>query len=504
MVSTGIEALDARLGTLIEGRDYIFVGPSGVGKTSAALHFLGAGLEAGEICAILSQDDPSDLIAHADHLGYDFRHALANDRLRALRFRLDFLRNYSRVFDPALVFAELDSVLGEPRPSRLVIDSLLPFLDGGPYVDDLVDGLAHFLAEFPGTVYLTVPTELGEIVYRRIYHRIASSAAGIFELRFLEGRGRECSIQKLRQPALYTDPFRFVIRPGVGIVEEGSWDMPDNLPDAVRRRVVVLEAGGELPADLGATLERKYELVTHDSLERAFADLANGQYGVLLICLDPLHPEPIFHLTQSLRRAGTGAPILILSPSERLRSSTRARLLRLGADDLLTDALSPQEVLERIEGSRLRGHRRMVAVSGPEPLQLQPADDGGILRIMSVAELRTVVRQRVESDADPFFVLAVLDPGELGVLGAWDLLRERIRVREGDLLAALPGGRIGVFLHDLYHEQGTDLVERFAEVHPALGEGSVLALYRHPADHEQVLEWLEADDALIGGTPAQL
>jgi KaiC/GvpD/RAD55 family RecA-like ATPase len=494
MASTGIEALDARLGALVEGRDYVLCGPTGAGKTSAALHFLGAGLEQGEICAILSQDDPVDLVAHAEHLGYDFQTALAEDRLRLLRFRLDFLRNYSRTFDPGLVFEELESLLGTPQPLRLVIDSIMPFVDGGHYVDDLVDGLAGFLEGYPGTVYLTLPTELGDAIFRRIYHRITSSAAGIFEFRVVEGRGRELAIQKLRQQANFTDPFRFIIRPGVGIVEEVDWATPDNLPEAARRRVVVLEAGNTLPADLRSALERRYDLVLHNSVERAFADLASGMYGALLIRLDPVNPGPAFHLTQSLRRAGTGAPVLFSSPAVRLRGSTRAQGLRIGGDDFLTDELSPQEILERIEGARQRGHRRVLAASGPEEILLQPMDDGGKPRLMTEVELRGAIGRMLESETEPFFALSLLDPEGLGVQRAWEMLQARVRIREGDLVAELDDGRIAVLLNDVRHEQGAELMARLGDLHPSLGAGARSQIYRHPADHDELQVWLGNSD----------
>ena len=41
----------------------------------ARINFLGTlnALESGERCAILSQDDPDDLLSHADYIGYDLR-----------------------------------------------------------------------------------------------------------------------------------------------------------------------------------------------------------------------------------------------------------------------------------------------------------------------------------------------------------------------------------------------------------------------------------------------
>jgi KaiC/GvpD/RAD55 family RecA-like ATPase len=205
--STGIEALDARLGGLFPGRDYLLWGPAGAGKTSAALHLLGAGLEEGEISAILTQDDPADLLAHAEHIGYEFRPAMEQDRLRLLKFRLDFQRNYSRLFDAAAVIRELEELLAEPLPDRLVIDSIYPFLDGSHGSGEMLEALSDFLERYPGTVYLTVPGEFGDEISQRIYNRITAGAAGIFEFLVHDGRSRELAIRKISQPAKLTDPI---------------------------------------------------------------------------------------------------------------------------------------------------------------------------------------------------------------------------------------------------------------------------------------------------------
>ena len=61
LVSTGISELDQRIGGVSPGRYYLLTGTPGAGKTSACMHFLAEGLRAGEVCAILTQENPDDL-----------------------------------------------------------------------------------------------------------------------------------------------------------------------------------------------------------------------------------------------------------------------------------------------------------------------------------------------------------------------------------------------------------------------------------------------------------
>ena len=187
MLSTGIDALDHRLGGLVAGRYYLVTGVPGAGKTSVALHFLGAGLEAGDRCAILTQDDPEDLIAQADFLGYDFRTAAEEERLIVLQYRLDFAHNFTRSIDPDDVARELLALLGEPLPTRLVIDSILPFVDGGNVMHGPAHALARVLDRVPGTLYLTLPGDISENYYLPIYNRVTAGAAGILHLQVSDG-----------------------------------------------------------------------------------------------------------------------------------------------------------------------------------------------------------------------------------------------------------------------------------------------------------------------------
>ncbi len=494
-VSTGVEAFDARIGGLSGGRYYVLSGPPGSGKTSAALHMLGAGIENGDTVAVLTQDDPADLIAQAEYLGYDFAAAAEADDLLLFRYRLDFQRHYSRVADPSQVFEELKALLWERIPQRLVIDSVLPLLEGGLAAEEAVDAFAQFLEEIPCTTYLTVPGDLSESYYRRMYTRITAGAAGIFHFENLSGGVRQMTIRKLRQSITSVEPVSFTIRPGAGIVEDLALRSHDDVSEEHRRRVVLLTMGGKFPAEWVDAL-RNYKLVLYDSTEKAFGDLASAQYGALLIAVDPRAPESAMELTKELRRAGNGAPILFVSPVRGLRGQTRAQGLRAGGDDFLTDELTPGELIARIDNARVRGHRRLVpgTVAAPPP-HTQPVDDDGDWLLLPADLFREVLQRHVAEVTQAFFALVLLEAGAGDVDSAWEVLRQRLRIKDGDLVAQMEDGQLAIYLHDIHRKHVRDLLERLASRHPGVADLDNTVVLSFPADRDAIAGWLSAGQA---------
>ncbi len=78
-IRSGIDLLDERLGGLQPRRTYVLTGGPGTGKTIACLEFLFAGMSEGEKVAMLTVDDPSDLLAQGDFLGIDLDDALRRE-----------------------------------------------------------------------------------------------------------------------------------------------------------------------------------------------------------------------------------------------------------------------------------------------------------------------------------------------------------------------------------------------------------------------------------------
>jgi KaiC/GvpD/RAD55 family RecA-like ATPase len=489
MLSTGIEALDERLGGLLPSRYYIVSGAPGTGKTSAALQFLGAGLDAGERCAILTQDDPDDLLAQAEFLGYDFRAAAESESLSILQYRLDFAHNYARLPEPGRLVDELHGLL-EDAPQRFVIDSAVPFIDSETASGDPAGTLAGLLERIGATTYVTLPGDVDLPQYWRIYDRIVTGAAGIFHVARVEGQVRELSIRKLRQAAVSAESFRFVIQGGAGIVEHAPAPAMQQVPEEARRRVVVLNLDRSLPDDLAAGLERRYEVRTFDAVAQAFTELARGHFGALVLAFDPRTPDPAFDLVRQIRELGISSSIIFVSPAGELRATARARGLRAGGDEFLAEDLHPSEFLERVEASRRRGHGPMEASSAPESMVLQPMDEEGDPLPIGEAELRRVVESQLQGGSHPYFALATFKPAEADLERVWKTLCQHLRVREGDLVARTDDGRITAYLHDINRRHVKELLARIRKAHPRMRAVDSVDVMTYPGDRAEVDTWL--------------
>lgn len=130
--STGISGLDELLhGGLPTGRAYILRGGPGTGKTIVALHFLTAGVEAGEDPLFVAFEEPAaDLRQNAESLGFDLDGVEILDLSpSADRFLED--RSYT-AFEPAEVEGHepaerIVEAVRERDPGRVVIDPLTGF-----------------------------------------------------------------------------------------------------------------------------------------------------------------------------------------------------------------------------------------------------------------------------------------------------------------------------------------------------------------------------------------
>jgi circadian clock protein KaiC len=114
----GLDELDAMLGGGIPiGDASVLLGPSGVGKTMLALHFMAAGLERGERCLHISfQETEDQLLEKTEALGWDLTDAV-RDRL--------IVHHVPPVeLDLDEVGALVRDELGRGGVKRVVVDSL--------------------------------------------------------------------------------------------------------------------------------------------------------------------------------------------------------------------------------------------------------------------------------------------------------------------------------------------------------------------------------------------
>jgi KaiC/GvpD/RAD55 family RecA-like ATPase len=241
LVSSGIPPIDEHLHGLMPGRTYVLSGAPGTGKSVACLQFLAAALNAGERAAIVTQDDPEDLLAQSEFLGFDLANAIAQEQLYLIRFQLDFARRFGRAPSPEPAFAELRHLLGSDAPSRIVIDSVVPFIDGGSSAATSALAMLQLLDELGSTSLVTYPGDLAGAYDRRL-DPLVQRAAAILHLTADRMRHRQIEIRKVRYRVPSVSPIPYRIEPGAGLVvttEELRWQQEDSASSSDRQRLVI-------------------------------------------------------------------------------------------------------------------------------------------------------------------------------------------------------------------------------------------------------------------------
>lgn len=494
LVGSGIAPLDARIGGLVPRRCYVFSGAPGTGKTAASLAFVNAALLAKEEAVILTQDDPTDLIAEAQYLGIPLEAALADERVVLLRYQLDFVRRFARAASADAPFEELEGLIGPARPTRIVVDSVAPLLEAGSAAGAGIHALLAFLDRLGGTSIITYPADLAGLYDRRLEPLVQRSAA-IFHFARDAERGLRIEIRKVRYAVPSTSPVHFAIRPGEGMVgiAEGQQRRATDVRAEVSRKLIVIDAARDFPDELMTVLRESYQVTVRHSVPSAFADLSTP-CGAVLIEVRRDTVNEALTLVRELRRAGNRSPIVLVTHFS-LRADDRARALRAGADDFLAGDLHPLEFLIRMQGIIDRGHVAPAREESEAPVVMQPRGSEGPL-LLDAADFRDAVNSRLAGTPVAFFTLVLLrpeQPAQIDQLAS--LVLGALRV-EGEDLAGTIDGAVAVYLHAARRKDISPFVERIREKWHALGEGELTSdVAPYPVKKERVIDLLTGGSA---------
>lgn len=120
-LSSGIPALDEMMGGGIPAGDsVVLAGPTGAGKTTFAMRFVSAGLDAGEAVVVAIFEEHPEAYLRRDQSEGDLADALSENRLRLI-----YLRPLDLSVDET--FDEIRAAVRETGATRVVIDSISGF-----------------------------------------------------------------------------------------------------------------------------------------------------------------------------------------------------------------------------------------------------------------------------------------------------------------------------------------------------------------------------------------
>jgi KaiC/GvpD/RAD55 family RecA-like ATPase len=490
MHSTGIEALDSRLGGVDRGGLLVVTGRDGSGKSVLGAHFLGTGLDRRERCLLVTADQSEEIDARGLFIGFSPGPLSAHAGLEILDVRNALQAPGAAASrNPSVEALRRAAQNGSSPVSRLVIDDVNTFLRGSHSPAATARALVDFLTESGITAYLLVSTADAAALDDRVVVELTERAGAVIQLE-QTGRGRRrLSFTTVRQPVFSTEPFIYTMRTGGGLAEDlPAYDREVDV--SLRKRIVILDEVGLVAPEVLTALRGKFEVETFTDLNGSLSQLLEARYGVLVLGLDPYDPERTFNLAYSLRKAGNGAPILFISNSKGLRSMTRARALRIGGDDFMIAELPPQEIVERITVTAQRGHhRRNGTVRANRPLQ--PAGEDGAFRAMTGEELASALGELVGEAPTPFFALAVFEsPKGAPIEDLWRALGPQIRLKDGDLLAILQDDRVAVVLNQVDLALSRRVLSRLRRAHPSLGTAPDPAILTSPLQGEELRRWI--------------
>lgn len=483
MITTGVEALDGRLGSLVAGATYAFFGPTAGGKSILGLHFLINGLERNERCVLVTRDESRSIDSDAAFVGYGPTALTAHPRLQVIRWPERLPTNTGAA--PGEVLVEwLAEQIGSELPRRLVLDDVESLVEYSHTPRALLQGMVHFIAKAGATTYVLVKTERDESFDRITYDPIVEHAAGTFVLRVSESGERTFVFHSPPRGTFRSEPLPYTLRTGGGFSEELR--LTDSALDpADRKRVMVLDEIGALSAEVLSRLGDLYELEVLSNPAGALSKLSPGRYGALIIAVDPFDEWRAFDLTFALRKEGNAAPIVFVAPSLGLRSGTRSRGLRTGGDDFFSSDLPSGEIIERIQMSWLRGSHRRSGLSQLGQI-IQPVNGNGLARAMTEAEFLENMTMLLREEPPLFFCYLEFTLREAVADLVWPALRTRVRIGDGDIIGMLSGQRYACVLDRITPDQTTRVLDRIRAGHPALNNMEEVVVLPSPMKSEAI------------------
>lgn len=154
LIVSGIEPIDELLGGLERGQLYLVHG-EGSGKSLFGIKFLIEGLKQGENGALVIRYSPEDAVRRFARLGYDCLDDVYSGRLVILEYSDDIIQKLGKLRQLTPVLRELEWLLGETSPERLIFDPVANVLAGSEgSFDARAREFADWARSFGGTVVL--------------------------------------------------------------------------------------------------------------------------------------------------------------------------------------------------------------------------------------------------------------------------------------------------------------------------------------------------------------
>jgi KaiC/GvpD/RAD55 family RecA-like ATPase/DNA-binding NarL/FixJ family response regulator len=492
LTRSGIAPIDERLGGLTPGRAHLLTGSPGSGKSAFCLAFLATAFAEGTRAALLTPDEPADVLAHASDLGIDLPRAAAEGHFVMVRYARDFDRRFGRAASVEPAVDELVRMFGTGTLDRLVVDSVMPLVDGGSAAGSGIAALVHLLDRVRRTTLVTHPGDVRERYDLRLDPLVRRCSTVLHLSAGGDGIGR-MELVKARARVWSEAPSFFRVEPGRGVVAidggartasahtRADFAVYDAAPAG--RRALLIQGTEAVPADLQGAIAAAFPLTIQEGATTILPSALTRDVGIVVVVARWHGIADASTWLWRLRGSGNRTPAILVA-RDHFRSSDRARALLAGYDDVVDESASADELIVRITAAMRRGR----SVSTPLANAVEARDDSSRGDASDAVLYEVPFRDEVEAAARrdrPFSVL-FMNPGkeELGALVP--LAARTVRGAQGDRVAVV-GKRVAILLPDTRRPEATAVMRRLGDEWVRTGREPLrVALRALPADREQL------------------
>jgi circadian clock protein KaiC len=190
LVSSGIPGLDEMLGGgTFEGSSLLIAGPAGIGKTSVAIHFIAAGVKAGQpgVMAIFEETVPK-YILQAEALGFNLQEMIDSGQVEMV-----YIRPLDLSVDETLY--AIQAAVDRVGARRVVVDSLTALENAlaPTFKEDYTESLYRLIGALTGdgvSIMMTVEITTSYDELQFTPHAISFLTHDIVLMRYFEAAGQ--------------------------------------------------------------------------------------------------------------------------------------------------------------------------------------------------------------------------------------------------------------------------------------------------------------------------
>lgn len=216
LIPSGIEPVDKLMGGLESGQLYLVHGEAS-GKSLFGIKFLIEGLKHGENGALVIRYSPEDAVRRFARLGYDCLEDVYSGRLVILEYSDDIIQQISRLRELAPVLRELEWLLGETQPKRLVFDPFANLVVGEGHIESRVGEFTDWARSFGATVVFIANGESETAT------AVKAHTAEVFRFEMKESDDRATRFLAFeKSPAIPDQPIEVDPSRGVFLLERGK------------------------------------------------------------------------------------------------------------------------------------------------------------------------------------------------------------------------------------------------------------------------------------------